>query len=450
MEKTLEKDIGYYIREEMHDCIGTNGKVKNIPTCKITEENIYNITHFLAHKIPKCEHLDINLENIRNGKIIGKGSFGYSFLVTKNTNEKVIIKIVVCNKTDGQTEEEFKTERQIIKEEIDIHAKLSKLDSKYNKYIAKIFGYISKDDIKSMFSTKSTYTYHDIISDKIECIFPSKHYVKNCELYLFMEAGESDLTHFKISNITDVFDDLTNAIFDLLDFYQISKSFVENNNKIFIHSDIKPDNIVIFRSESDNKIILKLIDFGVSIFSNTFNDDNSYGTPYMYKFLFTYESDEKYKKQITFRSPLFDIFSIIISYLQIIFMYYRIKLDFMNKTYRFSYLQTIINDNINELTHNLDVKNKVKRIMKLGKIIYDFHQKNIREYVINHDTLEFEENIELYEKNIDIENIKKSSSETNFPEYNKDESKSKLYNDYNYLDNIMKYVLHENLGESSA
>lgn len=99
MEEETISVINTSINKKMEDCYKDGKRVMNIPTCKISDSDINQISYFLAHKIPKCPNLNITLDNIRKGKIIGKGSFGYSFLVTKNTTEKTIIKIIVCDKS---------------------------------------------------------------------------------------------------------------------------------------------------------------------------------------------------------------------------------------------------------------------------------------------------------------------------------------------------------------
>lgn len=56
MERESQNKIKTSIRTEMTDCFNADGKrTKNIPTCKISEESINDISYFLAHKIPNCQ-----------------------------------------------------------------------------------------------------------------------------------------------------------------------------------------------------------------------------------------------------------------------------------------------------------------------------------------------------------------------------------------------------------
>ena len=445
MEQELQNKLKTSIRTEMADCFNSDGKrKKNIPTCKLSEESINDISYFLAHKIPKCHALNITLDNIRNGKILGKGSFGYSFLVTKSNSEKVIIKIIVCDRSDPDLE----LYKQEILDEINIHIKLTQLEDVYNKFIAKIFGYISKDEIKSLLGTKSLYNYHDAITNNIICNFPSKKYTENCEIYLFMEVGNHDLSKYITGAFDKIsFDDLTNLFFDFMNFYKISEGIIKPERKIFIHSDIKPENIIIM--DNKGKVELKLIDFGVSILSDSFNDSNSSGTEYMYKGLFTHEATNKYKQQIAYRSPLFDVFSVIMSYLQIV-LHNSIKRNIVTDRLKFDDIIIILEDKVKTLTSNPLIIDKVHRILELGNIIYKFHQVNINNYVDSYGNvaLGFDEKIEKYEDSIRIINL--GNINTKLPKYVNDVTKYKVQTDYEYFDSIMKYYLFSDfLHESS-
>jgi hypothetical protein len=77
-------------------CIKDTVKIKSA-TCNIDDVKIRNISYFLANILPNCNIHNIKLENIRNGKIIGKGEFGYSFKITNNSNKSYIVKIIICD-----------------------------------------------------------------------------------------------------------------------------------------------------------------------------------------------------------------------------------------------------------------------------------------------------------------------------------------------------------------
>lgn len=338
--------------------------------------------------------------------------------------------------------------------EIKTHIKLTELDTEYNKYIAKIQGYIIKDDIESLLGKKSIYNYHNIDTHTIQCTFPSRRFSSNCELYLFMEAGEHDLSKWLNKDIFDtkLFEEMTNLFFDFINSYKISEGILKSDildKKIFIHSDIKPDNIVLFNNKGVKE--LKFIDFGISTLSSDFIDDNSSGTAYMYKYLFTYEGDKKYKEQIAFRSPLFDTYCIIISYLQIIF-YNTFNINFIKETLNFEDIIIAMNDKINTLTTKDNIIEKVKRILFLGKIIYDFHQKNIKDYILEFGVpgMSFDEKLDKYLLNIQIENLVITPPYIGaiVPIYKK-KYKSNLENDYDYYDKIINYCLYGDIFTTS-
>ncbi len=269
-----------------------------------------------------------------------------------------------------------------------------------------------------------------------------------------MEAGEHDLSKWLNKDIFDtkLFEEMTNLFFDFINSYKISEGILKSdilNKKIFIHSDIKPDNIVLFNNKGVKE--LKFIDFGISTLSSDFIDDNSSGTAYMYKYLFTYKGDKKYKEQITFRSPLFDTYCIIISYFQIIF-YNTFNINFVKETLNFEDIIISMNDKINTLTTDYNIKEKVKRILFLGKIIYDFHQKNIESYVFESAVpgMTFDDKLDKYLFNIQIENLIITPPYIGavFPIYRK-KYKSKLENDYDYYDKIINYCLYGDIFTTS-
>lgn len=260
-----------------------------------------------------------------------------------------------------------------------------------------------------------------------------------------MEVGNHDLSKYITGAFDKIsFDDLTNLFFDFMNFYKISEGIIKSERKIFIHSDIKPDNIILYNNKG--KFELKLIDFGVSIFSDTFNDSNNYGTEYMYKMLFTYDVDNRYKEQIAFRSPLFDIFSVIVSYLQVILLN-SVNINITDGKQKFNDILIITNDKIKSLTTNDATMNKYKRMIAIAEIIYKFHQENIKNYVDSYGNvgLIFSEKLKRYKETINLKNldISKFRRYSDLPKYIVDSKKLELENDYLYLDRIMKYYLYK-------
>ena len=434
------------IHNKMRDCFDEHGKKKEIPTCQLNDHDIENISYFIAHKIPKCEKLNISLANIQSGIIIARGSFGYSFLLTNMMGRKVLIKIIVCN----NKKPEYITEKENMLKEIELHLKLTKLD-KYNKYLAKIKGYFNNDKISSIFGKKSVYNYYDSETNLITCTLPSKKYSSNCEIYLFMEAGENDLSPWFGNFFTIMqFERMTKLFFDFINCYEISEGILQLEQKIFIHSDIKPENLILFINEHKKEEI-KLIDFGLSLLSPTFINYNSSGTEYMYALLFSYGPDKILNKNLLFRSPLFDTFSIIISYLELVlYQYNKINLrrDILSFGEIISHMEVLLS--ANKKIKEQSVKNCTK-LMYLGKLIYDFYQKNIDDYMKS--DLNETKKLLTYLSQMKIKNLKITSIDPldSLPIYDsdKDVDKTELQKDYEYFDKIMKYCLHGNIFKES-
>jgi len=427
------------------DCIGEDNR--KTPTCRVSNKNITQISYFLSHKLPKCKKLNITLDNIRNGKIISRGSFGYSFYVTKSDGKNIVIKIIICNNKNN--------EYNLI-DEINIQSKLSQLDEKYSKNFIKLFGYFKNEPTSAYFGAKSSYKYYDITKmDDTSCIFPTKNLKDNCELYLLLEGGERDLhTHMyhNIENMNDIYK-IINSFFELLNFYKVSEHFINTENKFFIHCDIKPPNLVIVKEKEDD-ITIKFIDFGTAKLTTNFIDPTSYGTFYMYSYFLSY--NDKIYYNLLHASPLTDIYIVLHSCFEVITRSY-------NKTEKFTYeyRHNEIKDkviNILKLIEDVDIKKKLNRMIILADIIYNFYQNELKNYHENNYTFHgeyisnqssqariiFYDNINIHNLNV----IKPKGFTNSFPTINK----STKNNDYNHLDTLMQYILYDeyNLFESEA
>lgn len=322
----------------------------NNRTCKITHEQINSITRFLAYELPKCKQLGIQLVDIQNGQIIGSGSFGYTFKV-KDT----IIKIILCasqNNTIMQHE---------MQNEIEIHKKL--MNTEYTKYFIKLFGYINNNNNK--------YTYNSIDS-RDTCEFNKQ----NCETYVFLEAGDIDLeTKIKIflklskNEKKEEQSKITEKFYDLLNFYNISSVLLTTEEKkVFIHADIKPANIVCVKKPNDSDYDLKLIDFGLSVLSTEFIHNTGCSQLYFY-----YYMGEK-KEIPCFTSPVYDVFCLILSYVQ--FLLYNNKNIFK---FKFKYDKLI--KKLNILITDEGTKLKMYKLICIGWLFkYNIFNKN---YIIN-------------------------------------------------------------------
>lgn len=454
MESKAQKQIVRSIDKIMEKECDAN--TKQSPTCQLSGYDIDNISYFIAHKIPKCKKLNISLDNISQGRIISRGSFGYSFKLINKNGIAVLIKIIVCN----NTKPEYIKEKEKMLKEIELHLKLTKLD-KYNKYIAKIKGYFDKQEISSIFGKKSLYSYYDVETNLITCTLPSKKFLSNCEIYLFMEAGLHDLFHWFIEKFEIVtFEKITNLFFDFINCYKISEGILQLEQKIFIHTDIKPENIILLGYAKQE---IKLIDFGLSLLTPTFINPNSLetiGTEYIYKILFSSESEKIYNQKLLFRSPLFDTFSIIISYFELVLYQYN-KTSFRDNIniLSFTEIKYKIKDLLSEKETkiNAQVIEKCNRLLYLGKIIYNFYQKNIYDfldpYLYDLDETTRLKNyfLQMEIKNLNITPINLVDPSEPIPIYDpdRDVNKTDLQKDYEYFHKIMKYCLYGNILEES-
>jgi len=186
----------------------------------------------------------------------------------------------------------------------------------------KTYGIFTLEQLTSNLFGKKMISHKFIFRDldkKELCNLITKSLEDTCELYLFMEAGEYDLKKYMENPINRNFykfinelNELTDMFFNLINFYKINEYFLEKINKVFIHSDIKPENMIVV-DENNNKII-KLIDFGISTLNESFYNFIAEGTPYLYNILFDGNNNNKLFR----RSILFDIFCVILSYIQIL------------------------------------------------------------------------------------------------------------------------------------
>jgi thiamine kinase-like enzyme len=352
------------------ECVYTAQKI--LPTCLLSNDNIYKISYFLSHKLPKCKKLGLTLNNIRKGNIISKGSFGYSFNVTKSDDTSTVIKIIMCNK---------KEDMHKLMSEIETHSKLSKLDDEYAQYFIKLYGYFKNEPISSHIGAKTAYKYYDIINtNTYSCIFPTKNLQNNCEMYLLLEGGKIDLHRFikHLKSANNRIYDIINLFFDFLNFYKVNEHFIKTENKFFIHCDIKPLNLVIV-VDKDKKSSIKFIDFGLSKFSDDFIDSSGRGTDYMYEYLLTYKEDKKFIKYMNLihSSPLTDIYIVLQSCFEVIICGLR------NVTFKYNYSHEQIIETIKIIAKDIsdiEVKKKIYRMMNLADVIYKFYQIKLKLY----------------------------------------------------------------------
>ena len=173
------------------------------------------------------------------------------------------------------------------------------MNTSYKDYFIELYGYIS--------NINNNYFYGNIES-KTKCRISDTN---NCITYVIMEAGNYDLFKFikslsKSDNeYINKYNKFINDIYELLQFYKVNEKFIKTNN-IFIHSDIKLENILYVKDK------LKIIDFGISSLSNLWESKKG-GTRFYYNCYY-----ENEKKSIGISSPQFDIFSLIMCVIQFI------------------------------------------------------------------------------------------------------------------------------------
>jgi len=312
-------------------------------TCEITEKNIEDITKFMCHIMTKCP-TNISLDDLSKGSILNRGGFGYTFKL--GNDKRILIKIAVCKP-------EFPEFVKSILKETELHETITKIDK---EHFINLYGYFRR--------TGDEYEYRSVVNNfasSIDCIDKKYDFKKSCEVYLLIEEGKNDLTKFTTPITVDNFMKFN----ELLKFYKISKKIANNSNKIFIHSDIKIENIVL---TYDDKF--KLIDFGLSLLSDTFFIKASAGTPYIFNLLFTY--DNIYNGALCVVSPLFDIFSLILAYFEIC-----LKTRLSLPTYDFDDINRLMMDFKNK---NPNVSNFIDSLLSIFNSIYNYHQSKIKKY----------------------------------------------------------------------
>jgi hypothetical protein len=414
-EKKEQKDQAIKISSDEAIRISTNKVSDNIKinNARIDINQAGNIAKFFAHVLTQCKNLKLTLENIKNIEFLGAGSFGYTFKVKDK-----VIKIILCKNDSKESIESI----QLIQNEIDIHQRI--MLSPHKKYFIKMFGYVKKKD------NTDNYIYYDIESSKSakpseKCKLENKD--NSCTTYVFMEAGTGDLRKFikeqgenfikgpPTSDSSDIahrksfvlknfltIQKFTDKIYDLLNFYKISGYFLLKNKKIFIHNDIKLENI-IYIEKNDDDYELKIIDFGLSSLSLDFFVKNNSGTEKYYCYYHEKKEITKNCIESSRKSPFFDIFSLIMCYIEVILGMYDIKLFYNFQKNIKSCLDKInIYSTNQEVQDNLEqLKIKIYKLFCIGWIFNktDFYMSNIHinNTIINSTSIQTEKKID-YQK----------------------------------------------------
>jgi hypothetical protein len=229
---------------------------------------------------------------IYNGEVKSAGSFGLVYIFTVN-EIKIAMKIIV-KREDVNTDFAY-SEAEILHE-------LKKMDPN-NKVFIKYYGYIlnnykTTEEEDKMFVKIDNGPQDNLIVKLYEA--PPNDLIIN-----FAEGGDKSLGELWKENYTPN-DTLIKTLFRLfIKYCNNLVTYNNNNNKWFVHHDIKANNLVYF---SDDKI--RLINCGMSFFNKKENFNfkmKNIGTD-SYIYLFCYDSVTKgfYIKN----SPLYDIASL--------------------------------------------------------------------------------------------------------------------------------------------
>lgn len=399
-------------------------------TCAIQEKHIIYMSYFLTTILVNSP-TNITLSELKGGKILNRGSFGYIYKPNFYLAEKyILIKIVTCIK-------ENKNYIIYLDNEINIHKKISLYDE---EHFMKLLGYFIKNE-------NNQYEYKTIddkyTTNRIRLSTKDSDFISDaCEIYLLLEEAPHDLT-----NIISMEKRLDNSYYykfiNLIEFYKVSYKFLETDKKIFIHSDIKSENIVESKSGK-----LKFIDFGLSKLSDTFFLHNSDGTENILKLLFTIDGNPNnqqnpYDYNLCMVSPLFDIFSIILCIFELIIRRQLINISIEEINKIISYQITFYKSQQNNLWKLFD------KLLLLFNSIYKFHQDKITSYYKNkhsHDSsgiftrlmkLFATEPLQIYIKSYNMNEFKILDDE-NSPEYI-DTGNNNL-DSLNHLKNILEYL----------
>ncbi len=413
------------------------------PSCAITENDIINMSAFITDVMTTCPESNITRNDVRNGKVLSKGSFGYGFLAGNK-----IIKIIVCNSNMKEEDKEG------LKEEIDNQKTITLTN---HPSFTKLLGYyVREGDKYSFYNSQSEFKVR-----RANCDVKINN--NGCEIYLIIEAGLHDLTHyFNIRNnkhLCEIDNPITsnttmlNSFDKLLSYYKTSYEYKNIfNNKIFIHSDVKLENIILVSNKD-----LKFIDFGFASFHDTFFKRSGNGTLYFFKLLFRVEMENSkyFDGNLLMVSPLYDIFCVLISIFELLCcerFFHEYDSNGEISVYKnFNYVNHKIVKCINSVQNNT-IKNKLESHYYLLFSIYIFHNDLVRQYLsvkqqIDNDALsndsataKYIASIAAYEKLYDMQNFKiyqLENSTKELPRYistgNKNEDDSK------YLASIMNY-----------
>ena len=429
----VHKDINDNIDDNIKEKIKLNYEcniehiAKSEPNCN--EKNINNITYFMAYDLPKIninlhnKHAQLIHHNIKRGKILGAG--GYGFVFEFYQVDDFVLKICLCNTPDQKNTNNY---------EISIN---NIIFSYGNDCYIKTFGMINYDCINKNLCI----IYTDLFTNT-KIIYNAHSQLKSCdtvpcEKYLILEKGYKDLFYI-MSDILEKqrdqynLDIIIHNYLDLISSYKISEKIIKTMNKIFINNDIKVENIISMNDKMDTKF--KLIDFGLSLLTNSFfykNSnpfDNFRGTTTFLELLY-----DKSIRELMYNpdniigtlSPLYDLFCLHCTFMQ----FYTLQLDHGSYKNMFDAVYRKYN-----LITNKDTQLNICKILVFGLIIKKFYKQNILDKDIKKFILNKDFEIFLSKKYF----VKLNISQV-LPVYI--DTKNKILDDYNYFDKIIQFIL---------
>jgi hypothetical protein len=168
----------------------------------------------------------------------------------------------------------------------------------------------------------------------------------------------------------------------------------------------------------------------------------------MYHYL--YYSPITQHREIYRRSPISDIFSIIITFIEVIlFRYGKINILDLESHIGFNELVIKFNEVIETVKISELTKNNIMRLITIGNVINNFYQEKLKEFEKNiykqyPESKRHKEAVNKFNSDVEMINFifeKPKLYMDNPPIYNNDKDNSKLRNDYIHLDNIMEYLI---------
>ena len=303
-----------------------------------------------------------NMENYKKIKLLGKGGCGIVWLCNSNLNNNLICAVKQISKKNNfaMNNDEI---IQIGRNEIKILENLN--ENNGNDKIPKLYNYY-EDNFDIWFSFEKGGQSLSNLSFKIKGEFINNERIYCIQKGKFFQKLFSNIKEFKI---------LSKNIIEGIDYI---------NNKGYIHSDIKPENILIDYEENENDFHIKnvkIIDFGSSFNYKNITSEISSNTPeYLCpeitsnnkNFYINLSKNEKYINSI-------DIWSIGITLLELclacpIWMSYKAKVIINGKSKFTTGLFGYRGRDSNKIYHKqIELCKNLEKILK-GSFIYSFNK----------------------------------------------------------------------------